>query len=199
MLSILTKKIGRLRDERGQSFLEFALVAPLLLLTLGFALQFMLYGYARIVATNAAQEAARSAAVHSGSAPSHGAIGHGALYRPRSQAVENVVRVRCREVLPFARHDEAVRVSIDSVGVAAGSAATVTSYGASIESNFKADAQASRMVRVTVEINVPNVLLGFSQDKVFWAKGVGLAYIEPWPGRPALGGEQERADIAPAN
>lgn len=148
---------------------EFALVAPLLVLALALAFQIAFLAYAKIIATNAAQEAARSAAVHTNASA-------GIIHRRRSQAVANVIRVRCQEVMPFLGED-AVTWTIDPEQ----------------EGNPDDDARENRVVRVVITVRVPNVTMVYPRP--ITVQGFGLAYLEPWPG-PFL---EPTVDIAPAS
>ena len=91
--------------DDGQAVVEFMLTLPVLIFAIALALQMSMFAYAKIIASNAALEAARSAAVHED--PTAGVI-----RRSRKQAVENVVRVRCRELFPFTQQEDAVTVEV---------------------------------------------------------------------------------------
>lgn len=60
------KQNQRLRCERGQTLVEFALIVPLLLLLLFGVIEFGRVFHAQLVITNAAREGARKAVVTSG-------------------------------------------------------------------------------------------------------------------------------------
>lgn len=53
---------ARLSSDRGSAVVDFALVAPLLLLVVGAVMQLVLIWHVRVVMTSAAQEGARGAA-----------------------------------------------------------------------------------------------------------------------------------------
>ena len=60
--------MSRLRDERGDATTELVLVTPVLLLLIGFVIQFALWYHAAHVAEAAAQEGVRAARAFGGSA-----------------------------------------------------------------------------------------------------------------------------------
>jgi hypothetical protein len=105
--------------------LEAAIVLPMLvLLTVAFVELIGLL-WAKMAITNAAFEAARSAAVHVES------YGQTTWIRSQRDAADMIVRVRCRESLGVTAESEVVSVSLSE------------------------DASGKRMVIVTVEAKVP--------------------------------------------
>lgn len=145
----------RTRRACGQATTEFLLVMLILIPMLAMAMQAIVYLYAQLIAANAAQEAARSAAVHVGD-------GAGFIHRSRQTAVENVVRVRCRELFPFTRSEEDVQVTVSPAS--------------------GGDPRANEMVAVTVTIRVPSEPFRLVSKSNLYATATGRAFIEPWGG-----------------
>ncbi len=65
-MKLIVKQNQRLRCERGQTLVEFALLVPVLLLLIFGAIEFGRVFHATHVITSAAREGARAAAVHKG-------------------------------------------------------------------------------------------------------------------------------------
>lgn len=93
---------------RGQAVVEFALVLPLLLLLVFSILQLLQIAVAQSILASAAAEAARSASVHNDVAYVNTILdGMDFGLRTREQAVETIVNVRARKVLPMLANTKA--------------------------------------------------------------------------------------------
>jgi len=171
--------------QRGQATVEFMLSMLILIPLMMMAFQAILYFYAWILAANAAQEAARSAAVHfadsGGSGKAVNALSltdasitgtrlSSLFERTPDQAVQNVLRVRCRELFPFTSSEEDVTYKISLQDVP----------------GFP----QSKMVEVRVTIRVPTEPFRLVTNRDLYATASGRAFIEPWAG-PELHLEHE--------
>ncbi len=170
---------------RGQAVVEFALVLPLVLLLIFSILQLLQIGIAQSILSSAASEAARSASVHNDLTYVNTVLdGMDFGSRTREQAVETIINVRARKVLPML----------------ADTKATLSSEGHEDVVTLEADVTALPLLPFT-KITLRAVGRAFRAD---WVDATPLAWYplqscnlgaEVVPARPTIGTDNLSVNI----
>jgi Flp pilus assembly protein TadG len=153
----MRKLLARLhRNESGQTMmLEAAIVLPILVLVAVGFVELMGLVWAKMIITNAAFEAARSAAVHIETDPKKEAA---TWIRTRKDAVEMIAQVRCKETLGITAKTRVVAISPDEGGD-----------------------PGNNMVTVTLEVDVP-LAIPLGPLRSVTMQAAGKAPLEPYYG-----------------